>query len=362
MTKVALRPYALLPRQYDERKVLASTVDPWGRALWLICPDARFPYRWGGRDVPAPAKLPFDALVVISDRGQVRERTLRGVAVDPVAFDALPGGGFVLAGSGAPNARSGQVFGPDGRSRRRLALGTHLTHLVADSRAGFWTGYADEGIYSGDDVSAGGLVHWDNRGNHAGSLHPPKPYQHVADISAINVSDAVAHATYWPGAPLVTTGPGGTLRIRALPISGPLGLATRGDRLLLLGGREQGIDTRGNTVHRLQLTGDEAAVVGRDDLVFPNGDPVRRYARPVCRGPRIFLRTPRTVRQWWVLTVPVRAAARRGACGGVVSGGQDDEPHDRKQCPAFPCRLHGGRGRRRGGVGRVLRRRDHPAR
>ncbi|WP_405681099.1 hypothetical protein OG239_01170 [Streptomyces sp. NBC_00868] len=306
MTKVALRPYALLPRQYDERKVLASTIDPWGRALWLICPDARFPSRWGGRDVPAPANLPFNALVVISDRGEVRERTLHGVAVDPKAFDALPGGGFVLSGNGAPNAPSGQIFGPDCRSRRRLPLGTRLTHLVADRRAGFWTGYADEGIYSGDNVSAGGLVHWDNRGNHASSLRPPEPYHHVAGINTINVSDSTVHATYWPGAPLVETGPNGILRIRTLPVSDPFGLATRGDRLLLLGGNERGIDTtkQVNTVHHIQLTGDRAAVVGRDDLVFPNGDPVRHYARPVCRGPHIFLRTLRTLRQWWVLTAP----------------------------------------------------------
>ncbi|MER5933928.1 hypothetical protein [Streptomyces sp. NPDC002054] len=303
---MALRPYALLPRQYDERKVLASTIDPWGRALWLICPDTRFPYRWAGRDVPTPAVLPFDALVVISDRGEVRERTLHGVAVDPDAFDALPGGGFVLSGNRGPNARSGQIFGPDGRSRRRFPLGTHLKHLVADHRAGFWTGYADEGIYSGDRVSAGGLVRWDDRGNAAWALHPPEPYNHVADVSTINVSDSEVHATYWPGAPLAQTGRSGTLRIRALPVSDPFGLAIRGDRLLLLGGNEQGIatTTRVNALHHIRLTDDGAVVVGREDLAFPNGDPVRRYARPVCRGPHIFLRTLRTLRQWWVLTAP----------------------------------------------------------
>ncbi|MFE1873223.1 hypothetical protein ACFW9N_20365 [Streptomyces sp. NPDC059496] len=306
LTKVALRSYALLPRQYDERKVLASTIDPLGRALWLICPDARFPSRWAGQDVPAPAHLPFDALVVISDQGAVREQPLHGVAVDPHAFDALPGGGFVVSGRGGPNARSGQIFGPDGRSRRRFPLGTHLKHLVADRRSGFWTGYADEGIYSDDRVSAGGIVRWDGRGNHVWALNPPAPYHHVAEISAINVSDSRVHATYWPGAPLVETGPSGVLRIRPIPVSDPFGLAIRSDQLLLLGGSERGIDTatRGDVVHNLRLTDDGAVVTGRENLVFPNGDPVRRYARPVSRGPHIFLRTLRTLRQWWVLTSP----------------------------------------------------------
>ncbi|MFB6516996.1 hypothetical protein [Streptomyces sp. NPDC056401] len=306
MTKVALRPYALLPRQYDERKVLASTIDPWGRALWLICPDARFPYRWGGRDVPAPAKLPFNALVVISDRGQVRERTLHGVAAEPKAFDALPGGGFILSGDGGPNAPSGQIFGPDGRSRRRLRLGTRLTHLVSDRRAGFWTGYAEEGIYGGDPVSAGGLVHWDSQGNRSGGLYPPKPHHQLAGINTVNVSASTARASYWPGAPLVETRSSGILRIHALPVSDPFGLAVRGDRLLLLGGNERGTDpaTRVSTLRQIRLAEDGAVVVGRQELVFPNGDPVRRYARPVCRGPHIFLRTLRTMRQWWVLTAP----------------------------------------------------------
>ncbi|MFJ3842201.1 hypothetical protein ACIPY6_42865 [Streptomyces sp. NPDC090054] len=57
-------------------------------------------------------------------------------------------------------------------------------------------------------------------------------------------------------------------------------------------------------MHHIRLTDDGAAVVGREDLVFPNGDPVRRYAHPVCRGPQVFPRTLRTLRQWWVLTAP----------------------------------------------------------
>ncbi|MFE5733365.1 hypothetical protein ACFQ7A_20980 [Streptomyces sp. NPDC056528] len=306
MTKVALRPYALLPRQYDERKVLATTIDPRGRALWLICPDARFPRRWAGRDVPAPVGLPFDALVVIDDGGRVRERTLHEVAVNPKAFDALPGGGFVLSGTMGPDAPSGQIFGPDGRSRRRFPLGTGLTHLVADHRTGFWTGYDDEGAYSGDRVSTDGLVRWDDRGNLTGVVRPPAPHHRVAGVSAVNVSPSAVHAVYWPGVPLVETGPGGTLRVRTLPVSDPSGLAIDADRLLLLGGTERGTGTAARThaVHHLRLTADKAVLVGREELVFPNGDLVGRHARPVCRGPNVFLHTRRTLRQWWVLTSP----------------------------------------------------------
>ncbi|MFF5922005.1 hypothetical protein ACFY8C_27235 [Streptomyces flavochromogenes] len=228
------------------------------------------------------------------------------MAVNPNAFDALPGGGFVLSGSEGPKAPSGQIFGPDGRSRRRFPLGTRLKHLIADRRAGFWTGYADEGVYSGDRVSAGGLVRWDGRGNHAGALHPPAPHHHVAEAGTINVSGSTVHATYWPGAPLVETGPRGIVRIRDLPVADPFALAIRDDRMLLLGGheRDSGTAARADAVHHLRLTEDGAVVIGRETLVFPNGDAVRRYARPVCRGPHVFLDTLRTLRQWWVLTSP----------------------------------------------------------
>ncbi|WP_030758823.1 MULTISPECIES: hypothetical protein [unclassified Streptomyces] len=128
----------------------------------------------------------------------------------------------------------------------------------------------------------------------------------MAGVSTVNVSDSAVHATYRPGTPLARTGRSGTLRIHALPVSGPAGLAIRGDRLLLLGGNERGITThiRVNALHHIRLTDDGAVVVGREDLVFPNGDPRRGYARPVSRGSDIFLSARRTLRQWWVLTAP----------------------------------------------------------
>ncbi|WP_411072092.1 hypothetical protein [Streptomyces sp. cmx-4-25] len=175
---------------------------------------------------------------------------------------------------------------------------------MAGHRTGFWTGYGDEGAYSGDRVSTDGLVRWDDRGNRTGVLRPPAPHHRVAGVSAVNVSPSAVHAVYWPGVPLVETGPGGTLRVRTLPVSDPSGLAIDADRLLLLGGTERGTGTAARThaVHHLRLTADKAVLVGREELAFPNGDLVGRHARPVCRGPNVFLHTRRTLRQWWVPT------------------------------------------------------------
>lgn len=306
MTKVALRPYALLPRQYDERKVLASTVDAWGRALWLTCTDVRFPTRPFGRARPEPLALPFDALLVIRDGDQVREQTLYGVAFAPTEIEALPGGGFVLHGGCWPDRRNGQIFGGDGRPRRRVALGSHLLHMVADRRSNLWTGYADEGIYSGDPISAGALVRWDGRGNLQHGFYPPEPYRVVVEVDALNVTDSVVLAAYsGPGYPLAEQRTGEPLRVRPLPVAAACGLAVRGDRLLLFGGYEPGTDhTRGRQVHHCLLRDDGAVITGRAELCWPNGDLVRRYTRPIGRGPHLYLRNPRSMRMWYTLSVP----------------------------------------------------------
>lgn len=305
MTKVALRPYALSPRQYDERKVLASTVDAWGRTLWLICPQARFPPRAFGRAVPEPLGLPFDALLVVRDGDMIREQTLSGVAVVPTGLDALPRGGFVLHGWCRSGRRNGQIFGRDGRPRRRFALGSNLLHLVADRRSSLWTGYGDEGIYGDDPVSRGALVRWDAEGNYRHGFHPPKPHHIVVEIDALNVTDSVVRATYGPGAPLVEQRVGEPLRIRSLPVANAWGLAVRDDRLLLFGGHERGTaHNHLRQVHQCRLTEDGAVIVGKGELTWPNGDPVRRYTRPIGRGPHVYVRNRRSMRQWYVVGVP----------------------------------------------------------
>ncbi|MFD7626743.1 hypothetical protein ACFV7Q_12035 [Streptomyces sp. NPDC059851] len=307
---MALRPYALLPRQYDERKVLATTVDAWGRALWLICEEVCFPYRWRGRDVARPARLPFDALLVISDGARIRERTLHGVAVEPAALDALPRGGVILHGRGLPGERNGQVFGPNGRPLRRFALGSHLLHLVADRRSNVWTGYADEGIFGGDPVSSGALVRWDARGNRVSDFRPPEPRRMVGEISAVNVTDSVVRAACPPGYPYFEQRVGEPLRIRELPVVAPYAFVVAGERLLLLGARERGTGhtTHLRTVHHCRLTDDGAVIVDRGELTFPNGNPVNHYPRPVCRGPHLYLHTHRSLRQWYRLTLPGQGA------------------------------------------------------
>ncbi|MEU9372789.1 hypothetical protein AB0D94_03280 [Streptomyces sp. NPDC048255] len=298
---MALRPYALLPRQYDDRKVLASTVDAWGRALWLICPDAVFSSNSYGRARPEPLSLPFDALVVINDAGAVQERTLRRVTVIPYRVDALPNGRIVLEGRSSVGDRNAQIFGRDGRSRRCFAMGACVAFMMADRRNNLWTAYGDEGIYS-DPISSAGLARWDSGGSHLWGYWPPQGIDHITDIEALNVTDGAAWAVYWPTSPLLEARTSGQLRVWEQPVTSPRGLAVHDDRVLLLGGRRRGCARQDGltTAHYCHMTDGEAVVVEEAALTMPNGDPVRSYARPVGRGRNLYLHG-RSTKQWYVL-------------------------------------------------------------
>ncbi|MFF1483583.1 hypothetical protein [Streptomyces sp. NPDC058317] len=172
MRKVALRPYALLPRQYDHEKVLATTVDAWGRALWLICPDAEVRTSRYGWTSPVPRTSSYDAVLVISRGSAVRERPLHGITLQVVRLDALPHGRVVLHGYGATADQNTQIHGADGRQRHGFDMGIAVEYLMADRRHHLWSAYFDEGVYV-DPISAAGLVRWDSGGNHEWGYRPP---------------------------------------------------------------------------------------------------------------------------------------------------------------------------------------------
>ncbi|MFF7725771.1 hypothetical protein [Streptomyces sp. NPDC008001] len=297
---MALRPYALLPRQYDDRKVLVTTVDAWGRTLWLLCPDAESVPNPYGRPWPRPRGYPYDALLVISNAGDVRERVLRDVTLLPQKLDALPNGRLVLQGYGAVGERNAQIYGRDGRRRRTFAMGRAIEFMVSDRRNNLWSAYSDEGVYV-DPISAAGLVRWDSGGNQLWGYAPAQGVEYIDTVYAFNVLDAVAWAVYYPTFPLIEVHANGHVRLRKNPVRSPLGMAVRGDQILMLGG---GPRDRRDWLHRCHITADEVVVVEEAELTMPNGAPLKQYARPVGRGECLYLRGT-SPRQWYVLNFSV---------------------------------------------------------
>jgi hypothetical protein len=298
LKKVALRPHALLPRQYDDRKVLATTVDAWGRVLWLLCPDADLVPDPCGRPRPQPQGYPYDALLVISDGEDIQERVLRDVPLLPDHVDALPNSRLALQGHGAVGERNAQIHGRDGRPRRSFTMGRAIEFMMADRHNNLWTAYFDEGVYS-DPISAAGLVRWDSGGNRLWGYSAPLGVEYIDTVYAFNVTDRAAWAIYYPTFPLLEVHANGQIRLRKNPVDGPIGMAVHGNRILMLGG---GPRDRRDRLHDCRMTDHEVVVIEEGELTLPNGAPLKRYAPPVGRGRHLYLRGAST-RQWYVLTV-----------------------------------------------------------
>ncbi|MFJ3441116.1 hypothetical protein ACIPM2_08075 [Streptomyces sp. NPDC086081] len=304
---MALRPYALLPRHYDHRKVLATTVDAWGRTLWLICPEAELHPMPVGRPLPHPRTCPYDALLVIDEGGTIREQVLRGLDLRATRLDALPNGRFIVQGYGGPGDRNALIFGRDGRRRGGFALGRAVEFLMTDRQHHVWSAYFDEGVYA-DPVSAPGLVRWDSGGNRLWGYKPAPGVEYIDTVYALNVADGVAWADYYPTFPLLEVRTGGRVRLRSSPVAAPSGMAVHGEHLTMLGGGRQA-----DRLHLCRLTDSEVLPVEEACLTLPNGAPLKRYAHPVGRGPHLYLRGS-SPRQWYVMRVQ-EAVMSRGRGG-----------------------------------------------
>ncbi|MET9297021.1 hypothetical protein [Streptomyces sp. NPDC003077] len=292
---MALRPYALLPRQYDDAEVLTSTVDAWGRALWLICPGAELVPSSYGRPYPKPRRYPFDALLVINNKGAIHERVLHDVRLRPANVDSLPNGRILLHGYGDTGGLNSQIYGRDGRHRRSFAMGKAVQLMMADQRHNVWSAYFDEGVYI-DPISYPGLVRWDSGGNQQWGYAPPEGVEHIDTVYAFNVGDGVAWANYYPTFPLVRAEANGHVRVWKTPVVAPSGIAVHGEEVLLLGGGRG----PGDRIRRCRLGERDAVIVEEAQLTMPNGLPLKRYAQPVGRGRHLYLRS--SSRQWYVVS------------------------------------------------------------
>ncbi len=276
--------------------VLATTVDAWGRALWLICPDAEPEPGRHGRPSARPRRYPYDALLVVSDHGATTERTLHGVSLRVCHLDALPNGRVLVEGHDAAGEKTAQIYGRDGRRRHSFGLGRAVEFVMADRRHHLWSAYGDEGVYS-DPISGSGLVRWDSGGNRRWGYSPPEGVAHIDTVYAFNVEDGVAWAGYHPTFPLVEARADGRITVRRTPVVAPRGIAVHGEEMVVLGGNRQA-----ELLHRCRVT--ESEVLLRDEacLTLPNGTPLKRYARPVGRGRHLYLRGTGPG-QWYVMDV-----------------------------------------------------------
>ncbi|MEU1310590.1 hypothetical protein ABZ419_17070 [Streptomyces cinnamoneus] len=175
-------------------------------------------------------------------------------------------------------------------------MGRAIEFMMGDRRHHLWSAYFDEGVYV-DPISAAGLVRWDSGGNYQWRYSAPEGVEYIDTVYAFNVDDSVAWASYYPTFPLLEARTNGQVRLRKTPVVAPAGMAVHGEEIIVLGGNRQR-----DLLHRCRMTDHEVLLIEEARLTFPNGAPLKQYARPVGRGRHLYLRGS-SPRQWYVTGV-----------------------------------------------------------
>ncbi|WP_033338784.1 hypothetical protein [Catenuloplanes japonicus] len=221
-----------------------------------------------------------------------REIPLDGVTIAPSRVDLLPGAELLLAQSRcitppfqAPRENA-QVFDDAGRPLRAFRLGDGIGHLLVDAPGTIWAGYIDEGIYSGDPLSAGGITRFDEYGRRLWSHWPSSGLADMADCYALNVGDRTVWTCYFPYYPLVRITDTRVRAYRPAPISRIRAVLVQDDVVVYVSGHG-----KQSQLTECRLRGDAVVPHGPVPLTDPAGRPVEDFRVISARGSRLFIRT-----------------------------------------------------------------------
>ncbi|MYS11366.1 hypothetical protein GTW71_34195 [Streptomyces sp. SID6041] len=260
-------PHARLPHTHRHRHVLASTVDAFGTAHWLLAdrvPEA-------GIDVP-----PYDALFVsVHEDGATEVTELSAIRARWPHVGRLPDGGFVVTSSRERRHEDGtqvQVFDALGRESWTFSVGDAVEHLLVDAAGDLWVGHFDENPLGIRRWSATGQLRW--------SAEDIPGAGWIMDCYALNVSRSVVWACPYTDFPLLEIRPDREMRVRSNGVRGAKAVAVHGERVAFLGGYRNDRDR----IAFAELTETSVEPTDAGLLSLPDG---RR--RVVARGSRIYL-------------------------------------------------------------------------
>ncbi|MFJ6948752.1 hypothetical protein ACISU4_29630 [Streptomyces wuyuanensis] len=288
MQVTPLNTYARLPRPYRAMHPVHSTIDAEGRAHWLL--SERPPS--AGNAPKSDGHEPYDALVVTVGDGAPRETHLSAVAHPRGLLEALPDGGFVVAGARtrrtAPPGGQVQVFDALGRASWTFDVGDAVEHLLVDAGGDLWVGHFDENPEGIRRWNASGELLWES-----GDTLPGAGW--IMDCYALNVGRDAVWACPYTEFPVLEIREGAPVRVRSNDVSGAKALAVAGQRIVFFGGY-------GGDADRLVVcatTGSGVEPVRTTRAVRPDGGRLgRRHV--VSRDERVYvLEEPYS--EWYVL-------------------------------------------------------------
>ncbi|MFE3765170.1 hypothetical protein ACFXPI_25810 [Streptomyces sp. NPDC059104] len=192
---------------------------------------------WVGWGTPEP----FDAeLEVYGADGRVRRRVaVRGVAPHISHLALLDGDRFLLVSGRSCQDQHGRwadnayVYDRDGRREGAFCIGDDVPVVVSSRRGGIWTAYGDEGIFGRHPESRGALAGWNSRGDAVWTPRTPFPAGPVHGLTGCTEGDdrvwlawSCRQGTYLSR---ITQSTGEVTTFRS-PVTGIDGIAVRGDR------------------------------------------------------------------------------------------------------------------------------------
>lgn len=180
--------------------------------------------------------------------GQVERGTIEFPFLYPFPFfDRLADGSWIVTdndadGKDMPNAWH---LGTDGKMLRQFKAGSGISQLQADPNGGFWAGYSDQGVFTGEHgFEHGGVIHfgedlspkWLLNDSHDGAAGGVGRHLAQCDCSdALNITSAGRWAYSFPGFMLTRfDASGGAKSLRSM-VEFADTVAVAGDRLMLAG-------------------------------------------------------------------------------------------------------------------------------
>jgi hypothetical protein len=220
-----------------------------------------------------------------------RSVDLGGVTTAPNKVDLLADGSFLLVQSRCvrrpfePVPDNAQVFSASGQALRSFRIGDGVSHLAVDEPGTIWVGYFDEGIYSGDPLSAGGLTRFDEYGRQLWTYWPQSGFDHIATCYALNVSTRTTWACYYTGFPLVRITDTTIRSFPPGPVRGARGVLIHDNVVIFIGGYGKSHQLTECRLH-------DGAIVEHGPAALA---PLKKIGLVSTRGSRLYLRTTHSV-------------------------------------------------------------------
>ena len=175
-------------------------------------------------------------------------------------LDRFPDGRWLLASSRAKlGEHNGIIVEAEGRVSSTLPLGDAIAQLRCAPDGSIWIGYFDEGIF-GDDLGAGGIAHFNARGERLWSFNDGKQVGDslVFDCYALSLDGNELWSCFYNDFPIVRVADGRETVWANTAVAGAKALAVDGSSVLLAGGYR----ADANRLALLNLAGRETRLLG----------------------------------------------------------------------------------------------------